>query len=46
MTYGSLPSNPFVTAGMIEDSRLFVGREDELQAIASIQESRSSHCID
>ncbi|BAZ32890.1 hypothetical protein NIES4074_53970 [Cylindrospermum sp. NIES-4074] len=35
MTYGSLPSNPFVAAGMIEDSRLFVGREDELQAIAS-----------
>ncbi|ARV63352.1 AAA family ATPase [Nostocales cyanobacterium HT-58-2] len=35
MTSGSLPSNPFVAAGMIEDPRLFVGRKDELQAIAS-----------
>ncbi len=35
MTSGALPSNPFVAAGMIEDSRLFVGRKDELNAIAS-----------
>ncbi len=35
MTSGSLPSNPFVAAGMIEDPKLFVGRKDELQAIAS-----------
>ncbi len=35
MTSGSLPSNPFVAAGMIEDSKLFVGRKDELRAIAS-----------
>ena len=35
MTSGALPSNPFVAAGMIEDSRLFVGRIDELNAIAS-----------
>ncbi|WP_414584951.1 hypothetical protein [Scytonema sp. PCC 10023] len=35
MTSGSLPSNPFVAAGMIEDSTLFVGRKDELRAIAS-----------
>ncbi|MBD2598627.1 ATP-binding protein [Nostoc spongiaeforme FACHB-130] len=35
MTSGSLPANPFVAAGMIEDSRLFVGRKDELHAIAS-----------
>ncbi|WP_322698985.1 ATP-binding protein [Nostoc sp. DedQUE08] len=30
-----MPSNPFVAAGMIEDPRLFVGRKDELHAIAS-----------
>jgi len=35
MTSGSLPSNPFVAAGMIEDPKLFVGRKDELRAIAS-----------
>ncbi|MEH1816864.1 MAG: NACHT domain-containing protein [Nostoc sp.] len=35
MTSGALPDNPFVTAGMIEDPRLFVGRKDELHAIAS-----------
>ena len=35
MTSGGLPSNPFVAAGMIEDPRLFVGRKDELHAIAS-----------
>ncbi len=35
MTSGALPSNPFVAAGMIEDPRLFVGRKDELHAIAS-----------
>jgi len=35
MTSGSLPTNPFVAAGMIEDPRLFVGRKDELYAIAS-----------
>ncbi|NET72567.1 MAG: ATP-binding protein [Sphaerospermopsis sp. SIO1G2] len=35
MTQGSLPSNPFVAAGMIEDSRLFVGRREELQAMVS-----------
>ncbi|BAY48446.1 hypothetical protein SAMD00079811_60700 [Scytonema sp. HK-05] len=35
MTSGSLPSNPFVAAGMIEDSKLFVGRKHELRAIAS-----------
>ena len=35
MTSGALPDNPFVAAGMIEDPRLFVGRKDELQAIAS-----------
>jgi hypothetical protein len=35
MTFGSLPSNPFVAAGMIEDPKLFVGRKDELRAIAS-----------
>ncbi|MBU7584107.1 MAG: AAA-like domain-containing protein, partial [Nostoc sp. TH1S01] len=35
MTSGSLPANPFVAAGMIEDPRLFVGRKDELHAIAS-----------
>jgi len=35
MTSGSLPANPFVAAGMIEDPRLFVGRKDELYAIAS-----------
>ncbi|WP_044500131.1 hypothetical protein [Nostoc sp. PCC 7107] len=35
MTFASLPANPFVAAGMIEDSRLFVGRKDELHAIAS-----------
>lgn len=35
MTSGSLPSNPFVAAGMIEDSKLFVGRKDELRAIVS-----------
>ncbi|MEH1771732.1 hypothetical protein [Nostoc sp.] len=35
MTSGALPANPFVAAGMIEDPRLFVGRKDELHAIAS-----------
>ncbi|MDZ8264497.1 ATP-binding protein [Nostoc sp. ChiQUE01b] len=35
MTSGALPNNPFVAAGMIEDPRLFVGRKDELHAIAS-----------
>ncbi|MEH2183455.1 hypothetical protein [Nostoc sp.] len=35
MASGALPSNPFVAAGMIEDPRLFVGRKDELYAIAS-----------
>ncbi|AFZ22754.1 putative ATPase (AAA+ superfamily) [Cylindrospermum stagnale PCC 7417] len=35
MTNGSLSSNPFVAGGTIKDFRLFVGREDELQAIAS-----------
>ncbi|AVH70488.1 AAA family ATPase [Nostoc sp. 'Lobaria pulmonaria (5183) cyanobiont'] len=35
MTSGALPDNPFVAAGMIEDPRLFVGRKDELHAIAS-----------
>jgi hypothetical protein len=35
MTSGSLPSNPFVAAGMIKDPKLFVGRKDELRAIAS-----------
>ncbi|MBD2388667.1 ATP-binding protein [Cylindrospermum sp. FACHB-282] len=35
MSNGSLPSNPFVAAGMIEDCRLFFGREDELHGIAS-----------
>lgn len=35
MNQSSLPSNPFVAAGMIEESRLFVGRRDELQAIVS-----------
>ncbi len=35
MTSGALPSNPFVAAGMIEDPRVFVGRKDELHAIAS-----------
>lgn len=35
MTHGYLASNPFVAAGMIEDSRLFVGREDELKSIVS-----------
>lgn len=35
MTSGSLPTNPFVAAGMIEDPRLFVGRKEELYAIAS-----------
>ena len=34
MTSGGLPDNPFVAAGMIEDPRLFVGRKDELYAIA------------
>ncbi|MEH2081448.1 MAG: hypothetical protein V7K89_16045 [Nostoc sp.] len=35
MTSGAVPDNPFVAAGMIEDPRLFVGRKDELYAIAS-----------
>ncbi len=35
MTSGALPANPFVAAGMIEDPKLFVGRKDELHAIAS-----------
>jgi AAA+ ATPase superfamily predicted ATPase len=35
MTYAPLPANPFVAAGMITDPRLFVGRQDELQAILS-----------
>lgn len=35
MTQSSLPPNPFVAAGMIEDSRLFVGRGDELHAMVS-----------
>ncbi|MEH2314876.1 MAG: AAA family ATPase [Nostoc sp.] len=35
MASGALPDNPFVAAGMIEDPRLFVGRKDELHAIAS-----------
>ncbi len=35
MTSGALPDNPFVAAGMIEDPRLFIGRKDELHAIAS-----------
>ncbi|MBK1989260.1 ATP-binding protein [Sphaerospermopsis aphanizomenoides BCCUSP55] len=35
MAQSSLPPNPFVAAGMIEDSRLFVGRQDELQAMVS-----------
>ncbi|MEH2046181.1 AAA family ATPase [Nostoc sp.] len=35
MTSGAPPVNPFVAAGMIEDPRLFVGRKDELHAIAS-----------
>ncbi|WP_353929827.1 ATP-binding protein [Okeanomitos corallinicola TIOX110] len=35
MTTNSLPPNPFVAAGMIEDSRLFVGRQDELQPMVS-----------
>jgi hypothetical protein len=35
MTSSSLPANPFVAAGMIEGPGLFVGRKDELHAIAS-----------
>jgi uncharacterized protein len=35
MTSGALPANPFVAAGMIEDTTRFVGRKDELHAIAS-----------
>lgn len=35
MASSSLPANPFVAAGMIEDPRLFVGRKDELHRIAS-----------
>jgi AAA+ ATPase superfamily predicted ATPase len=35
MASSSLPANPFVAAGMIEDPRLFVGRKDELHAISS-----------
>ncbi len=30
-----MADNPFLAAGMIEDPRLFVGRKDELNAIAS-----------
>jgi hypothetical protein len=29
-----MADNPFLAAGMIEDPRLFVGRKDELNAIA------------
>jgi uncharacterized protein len=35
MTSGTLPSNPFVAAGMLQESWLFVGRKDELHAIIS-----------
>ena len=35
MASGAPPDNPFVAAGMIEDPSLFVGRKDELHAIAS-----------
>ncbi|MEH2142915.1 hypothetical protein [Nostoc sp.] len=35
MASGALPDNPFVAAGMIEDPRLFIGRKEELHAIAS-----------
>ncbi|HLO84716.1 MAG TPA: ATP-binding protein [Nostocaceae cyanobacterium] len=38
MTSSSLPANPFVAAGIIEDLRLFVGREDELRQIISRME--------
>ncbi|WP_375475375.1 hypothetical protein [uncultured Nostoc sp.] len=45
MTSGALPDNPFVAAGMIEDPRLFVGRKDELYAIASRMKSEPSISI-
>ncbi|WP_315790070.1 ATP-binding protein [Fischerella sp. JS2] len=35
MNSGALSANPFVAPGMIKDPRLFVGRKEELQAIAS-----------
>ena len=35
MASSSPPTNPFVPTGMIEDTRLFVGRQEELRAIAS-----------
>ncbi|MCW5314773.1 hypothetical protein GTQ43_13455 [Nostoc sp. KVJ3] len=35
MASEALPDNLFMAAGMIEDPRLFVGRKDELNAIAS-----------
>ncbi|KOP27060.1 AAA family ATPase [Hapalosiphon sp. MRB220] len=35
MNSGALSANPFVAPGMIKDPRLFVGRKEELNAIAS-----------
>ncbi|MGH8002835.1 MAG: AAA-like domain-containing protein [Brasilonema sp.] len=35
MNPGAVPSNPFVAGGMLDNPQLFVGRKDELQAIAS-----------
>ncbi|MEH2286415.1 hypothetical protein [Nostoc sp.] len=45
MTSGALPENPFVAGGMIEDPRLFVGRKDELHAIASRMRSNQHTSI-
>ncbi|QSJ16668.1 AAA family ATPase [Nostoc sp. UHCC 0702] len=35
MSHASLPTNPFSTGGKIEDTRLFIGRTEELHAIAA-----------
>ncbi|MBP5976875.1 ATP-binding protein [Brasilonema sp. CT11] len=35
MNAGAVPSNPFVAGGMLDNPQLFVGRKDELHAIAS-----------
>ncbi|BAY46952.1 hypothetical protein SAMD00079811_45680 [Scytonema sp. HK-05] len=35
MNPGAVPSNPFVAGGMLDNPQLFVGRKDELHAIAS-----------